>query len=41
MVDTLEEDKAIMVKLQKNVGYYREKYLKLVILSNDLIEEIP
>lgn len=41
MVDALEEDKAIMVKLQEEVRYYREKYLKLVMLSNDMIEEIP
>lgn len=41
MMDTLEEDKAIMVKLQEEARYYREKYLKLVMLSNDLIEKIP
>lgn len=41
MVDTLEEDRVVMVKLQDKVEYYREKYLKLVILSNDLIKEIP
>ncbi|KAI5415293.1 hypothetical protein KIW84_040657 [Lathyrus oleraceus] len=41
MVDTLKEDKTIMVKLQEKAGYYREKYLKLVILYNDPIEEIP
>lgn len=41
MMDALEEDKVIMVKLQEEVKSYREKYLKLVILSNDLIEEIP
>ena len=29
-----------MVKLQEKAGYYRGKYLKSVILSNDLIEEI-
>lgn len=41
MVDALKEDKVIMVKLQEEVGYYRETYLKLVILSNDVIDEIP
>lgn len=41
MVDAIEEDKAIMGKLQEEVEYYREKYIKLVMLSNDLIEEIP
>lgn len=41
MVDALEEDKSIMLKLKGEAKYYREKYLKLVILSNDLIEEIP
>lgn len=41
MVDTIEEDKANMLKLYEKAGYYREKYLKLVILSNELIEEIP
>lgn len=41
MTDTIEEDISIMLKLQEKSRYYREKYLKLVILSNDLIEEIP
>ncbi|KAI5422490.1 hypothetical protein KIW84_045797 [Lathyrus oleraceus] len=41
IVDALEEEEVIMVKLQEEAGYCREKYLKLVILSNDLIEEIP
>lgn len=41
MADTVEEAKAIMMNLQKKDEYYREKYLKLVILSNDLIDEIP
>lgn len=41
MVDTIKEDKAIMLKLQEKDGYYMEKYLKFVILSIDLIEEIP
>lgn len=41
MMDTLEEDNAIMIKLQEEAGYYREKYMKLVILSNDFIKEIP
>lgn len=41
MVGILEEDKAIMLKHQEKDGYYREKYLKLVISSNDLIEKIP
>lgn len=40
IMDTLEEDKTIMVKLQEKSRYYREKYMKLVILSNDLVEEI-
>lgn len=40
-VDDLEKDKVIMVKLQEEVGYYREKYINLVMSSNDLIEEIP
>lgn len=30
-----------MLNLQEEAKYYRENYLKLVILSNDLIDEIP
>ncbi|KAI5394975.1 hypothetical protein KIW84_061545 [Lathyrus oleraceus] len=41
MVDTIEKDKAIMLNLKRKVEHHMEKYLKLVILSNDLIDEIP
>ena len=41
MTYTIEEDKPIMLNLQRKVEHQREKYLKLVILSNDMIDEIP
>ncbi|KAI5401757.1 hypothetical protein KIW84_066285 [Lathyrus oleraceus] len=41
VTNTIEEDKAIMLNLQKKLECHRERYLKLVILSNDLIDEIP
>lgn len=41
MADTIKEDKSIMLELKKKSDHYREEYLKLFLLSNDLIEEIP
>lgn len=41
MVDALEEEKAIVEKMKEEARYYGKKYLKLFILSNDLIEETP
>lgn len=41
MVEPIEEDKSIMLDLKRNSDHHREEYLKLVILSNDLIDEIP
>lgn len=41
MAETIEEDNAIMLNLQKKVEHHREKYLKLVILSIDVIDDTP
>lgn len=41
MIDTIGVDKAIMRELQKKVEHHMEEYLKLVMLSNDLIDKIP
>lgn len=41
MADTIEEDRSIMLELKRKSNHHGEEYLKLVLLSNDLIEEIP
>lgn len=41
MIDTIKEDKSTMLELKIKSDHHREEYLKLVLLSNDLIEEIP
>lgn len=41
MSETIEEEKGIMLELKRNSDHHREKYLKLSILSNHLINQIP
>lgn len=41
MSKTIEEDKGIMLELKRKSAPYRKEYLKLVILSNDLMDKIP